>query len=406
MANSIKEVFEEEAGNLKIDRNLYREISRFERGFVNRDDNSIAFFGGNLLGVYPIRFVQNDRNQWFDEVLDIDDYSAREKLHGLDSINPSFHVQSDIFNMSCLWLLHAIYSKGTGSSREKEAAMLDVLLILHYRFLSSLMAHNFPYPADPSTALAAYAVLSKKFALKQHGNWWAYLKARCEDIMSRNSIHRTTIEKFNDDEAITWMIGDIQDRLRKAVRKMVEVFHRVRREDEKIGFSRSSGVDMEGNIVVKDRLNQHNEYRRYLKEIISDKRSLIKKPILEVVSGAMHTMNERHLEETLAYVSDNYRVRGEKNIDILIDETLQHAFDVMGRDEFRRNFSLATFLTRLRALYMASRSSDPAVAKMKEIAEKIVEKATRSRNPSVISSVRTGLFLYLVLRTITREYFD
>lgn len=406
MANSIKQVFEEEAEELKIDRGLYRDIASFERDFVNRDDNSIAFFGSNLLGVYPIRFKQNDRNRWFDDVLDMDDYAAKEKLHSLESINPAFHVQSDVFNMSCLWLVHAIYANGGGSSRDKEAAMMNVLLILHYRFLSSLMAHNFRYPADKSTALATYASLSKKFALKQHGSWSAYLHARCEDILSPRSIHRTTIENFNDDEAITWMISDIQDRLRKAVKKMMEVFYRIREQDEKIGFSRSSGVDLDGNIVVKDKQNKHNEYMRYLKEVIGDRRTLIKRPIVEVIASAMHTMNDRFLVDTLEYIADNYRVRGEKEIDVLIEETLQHAFDVMSREEFSKGFDLASFITRLRALYMASRSNDPSVAKMKEIAERLVEKATRSRNSTVVSSVRTGVLLYLVLRTFTKSHFS
>lgn len=406
MANSIKEVFEEETPDLKFDRRLLKEIASFERDFVNRDDNHIAFFGSNLLGVHPIRFKQSDRNRWFDDVLELDDFTAKEKLHSLDSINPAFHVQSDVFNMSCLWLVHAIYAKGNVSSRDKEEAMLNVLLILHYRFLSSLMAHNFRYPADPSVALATYAELSKKFALKQHGSWSKYLHARCEDILSRNSIHRNTIENFNDDDAITWMIADIQDRLRKAVKKMMEVFYRVKEKDERIGFSRSSGIDIEGNIVVKDKFNRHNEFKRYLKGIMGDKRSLIKTPVVEVIASAMHTMNDRYLVDTLEYISDNYQGRDTKEIDELIEETLEHAFEVMGREEFRRGIDLPSFITRLRALYMASRSTDPSVAKMKKIAESYVEKATRSRNNTVISSVRTGLLLYLVLRTVTKSYFD
>ena len=405
MADSIKDVFEEEVGDLTFDRNRYKMIASFERDFVNRDENSIAFFGSNLMGVYPIRFKQGDRNRWFDDVLEMDDFSTKEKLHSLESINPAFHVQSDVFNMSCLWTLHAIHTKGKGSSRDKENAMIDVLLSLHYRFLSSLMAHNFPYPADRSIAIATYASLSKKFALKQHGSWAAYLRARAESIISHRSIHRNTIEQFNDDDAITWMISDIQDRLRKAFTKMMEVFYRVREEDEKIGFSRSSGIDFEGNIVVKDRLSDHNTYVRYLKGVVGNKKTLIKEPVVDVISSAMHTMNRKHLVEVLEYVSDNYDARTGRAIDDLIDEVLQHAFDVMGRDDFKKGADLPAFITRLRALYMASRSNDPGVTKMKSISEELVEKAIRSRNKSVVSSVRTGLMLYLVLRTLTKEFF-
>lgn len=406
MADSIKDVFDSEIYDLKIDRGLYRRISQFERDFVNRDSDSIAFFGGNLIGVYPIRFKQDDRNRWFDDVMELDDFSAKEKLHSLPSINPSFNVQSDVFNMSCLWLVHVIYARGSGSSKDKEEAMLNVLLILHYRFLSSLIAHNFRYPADKSVALATYAELSKKFALKQHGSWFAYLKARCEDILSSRSIHRNTIEHFNDDDAITWMVGDVQDRLRKAFNKIREVFYRVRDQGGKVGFSSSTGMDIEGDVVVKDRFSRHGDYKRYLKEIIGDKRSFIKEPVLEVVGKAMHTMPEKRLLETLEFISDNYRAQGEVVIDELVDETLEHAFEVLQREGSRGVGNLTDLITRLRALYMASRSNDPSVMKMKDYAEKFVKKATGTKNNSVLASVRTGVLLYIVLRTFTKEHFS
>lgn len=48
MASTIREVFEQEMKHLKIDLKLVKTISQFERHFVNKNENHIAFLGGNL----------------------------------------------------------------------------------------------------------------------------------------------------------------------------------------------------------------------------------------------------------------------------------------------------------------------------------------------------------------------
>jgi len=407
MARTIKEVFAEELKHLKIDLKLVKAIGQFERHFVNKSEDHIAFLGGNLLGTPPLRFHSSDRNNWFDEVLRVDDVVLKNELHALPSVDPTQRVRTDVYNLSCVWLVHAIHTTSNLSARQKEQGMMDALRAMHYRFLSSLMAHNFKYEPDRTLAEATYAALSYKFALKQKGSWAALIEARCEDILSRNSIHSETIERFDDDQQVQYMVGDIQGRIREIVKKMVHVFYEVQKSPTRVQ-TRSSLVDLDGQMHVRDLTRQNSRYKRYINTTLSDRSTFIRSELVGIVGDVMHTMPERHLTSALEYMADNYGRRGDPKIQALIDETLLHAFEYIGenRQEFRNSIDLATLIGRLRSLYMSSRSTDPSLLKMRDLSLAITKRAVKSNNKSLLAAVRTGCMVYIVLRTFTMNYYS
>src|SRR5690606_16040062 len=220
MAKNIKSVFEEHASGLKIDKALIKRIHEYEREFVNRNDDHIQFFGGNLLGVERPRFKSSDWNNWFDNVLMIDDVALRSDLHSLPTIDPSFVVTSDVMYLSCVWLVHAIFNSNL-SANDKQQGMIDTLLIFQYKAITSKIAHDFKYSVNREVALATYAALSKKFYIKKYGTWGKVLLARAEDIISRNSIHYQAIKYFDKDKKITDMVSDVQGRVREDRKSVV-----------------------------------------------------------------------------------------------------------------------------------------------------------------------------------------
>ena len=407
MSRSIKEVFADEMKHLKIDVKLVKTISQFERYFVNKNEDHIAFLGGNLLGTPPMRFHTSDRNAWFDEVLQTDDVVLRNELHSLPTVDPTQRVRTDVFNLSVVWLVHAIHNASGLSSRQKEQGMMDALRAMHYRFLGSLMAHYYPYEPDRAIAEATYAALSYKFSIKQHGSWAALIEARCEDVLSRGSIHASTIDKFDDDEQIQRMISDVQGRIREVVKKMTAIFHRVKDSPTRIS-SRSNMIDLGGEMHVRDLARQNSRYKRYIHTTLTDRATFIRGQLTGIVANVMHTMPERHLNSALEYMADNYGRRGDPKIQELVDETLLHAFEYINenRREFRNSIDLATLLSRLRSLYMSSRSTDASLLKMRELSLAIARRAVKSNNKSLLASVRTGCMLYIVLRTFSMTYFS
>ena len=84
MSSAIKAVFESFCGNLPIDKSLAKRLHSFTTNFINKNRDHIEFFGGNLTGAHVVRFVDADKNHWFDDILDgVDEEELRERIHVL-----------------------------------------------------------------------------------------------------------------------------------------------------------------------------------------------------------------------------------------------------------------------------------------------------------------------------------
>lgn len=400
---NIKSVFDG-ASPFKITPAFIKQIHHYGQAFVNKTEDHVAFFGGNLTGVHIVRFTTSDKNEWVSDFLEYDEYELKQQITALPTIDASWVRATDILNLSCLYLAHRIF-KSDLNPKQKEQGMIDVLLMMHYKLISSLLAHYYRYPADEQTAMATYAALSKKFALKQHGNWSGVFLERCKDIISKNSIHYKTLERFDDDDAIVYMITDIQGRLRNMIKNLYTVFEQVRSQNAKI-LTVAGTVELDGKMVVRDVTSNYTPYRRYLAEIATDKDRFIKNELIEVISSVMTTMSEAMFRTALLYIVDEAK-KDSKDITVLLDEILLHAFEYLSTDRrAQEKFKdIPALITRLRGLYMSSRSSDPSLLKMRNMGEKLIKKAIQSKNESMVAAVRTGVLLYVVLRTFSKEYY-
>lgn len=404
----IKKIFDEAFASqtppFVINEKFLRSVEQYSLSFLHKNEDHIKFFGGNLFGVNPIRFVTSDKNIWLDDIVQLDEYEIRERIIAPETgVSEDWVRATDIMNLSCLYLCHRIYNS-TLPEKDKHAGMVNVLMILHYKFLSSLMAHYFnKAPANEATALAVYAALSKKYAIKQHGNWQAMLTDRCKDIISNTSIHKLTISKFDDDDAIVYMVTDTQGRMRNVVKKQYQVFVEVRAQNAKI-TSVGGHVQLESGLAVRDVSRLYTPYVRYLAEISSNKPVFIKEDLISVVGSAIQTMPEQLLLDSLNYICEHTK---DKLVDDLLKEIMLHAFEFLASDPSSRHAlkDISLLLSKLRGLYMASRSSNPSIIKMRALGEKVVSKAIKSKSPSTVASVRTGVFLYVITRVFAKSYY-
>jgi len=408
MSSSIKEVFKQQLSDLELDSKLVKRLSHFKHAFINKNDEHIKFFGGNLLGVEIVRYLQSDRDEWFSEVLDVDDVTLTEALYSLEVINEEYKRTSDVVNLTSVWLLHAIYNAPKLSASEKEKAMIDVVYMLQVKFITSIFAHYFKFPADKEIAQAVYESLSRKYALKQAGSWNALFTERSKDVIAHNSIHLNTIKRFDDDDAILYMITDIQGRIREVVKKMYAVLIQMRDNKDRIHSTTSVALTTDGEAILKDRQRSFSTYKRYIHSIIPDRQTFIRDEVVSVITDAMHTMSPKLFIDVLEHCSANYGKASHAEIGELCDETLLHAFEFLSTNRalLRNQGDLSKLLTRLRSLYMASRMVDPTLLKMRDLADSIVAKSSTSKNKAMQASLRTGLELYIVLRTFTMNYYS
>jgi hypothetical protein len=404
---SIKGVFESECAHLALDAQLAKRIHLYTVGFAHKNQDHIEFFGGNLTGVQVVRFTDADRDHWFTEIVQADEDALEARLLALPTVNENFNVSSDTMNLSCAWLLHALLHSKKLSDAQRHQAMLDVVLVMQYKFLTSRLYRHFKYPADRATAEATYAALTFKYAIKQYGSWAAVLNARAEEVISPTGLHRKAIELMDPDSAVIYLLNDTQGRIRDMLKNIYDVFLQVHRQGIKIS-STSSLVEHDGVEILKDKSKNLLAYTRYINSIITDRNSFIREELLTVIEKQMKTMPPRLFRESLEWMSDNYRQSGASMIEELLNETLIHSFDYLAenRNLVRNSTDLASLLTRLRGVYMSSRSTDPALFSLREKAEKIVKLATNNKNSSVIAAVRTGILLYLIARAYSMRYYS
>lgn len=405
-SSSLKSIFEEQV-NLQVTPRLVKAIHDFERGFANYDEDHIAFFGGHTMGVHKMRFRVTDRENWFTDVMQMDDVVLDDAIEDLPTIKAEWARASDSMNLSSAYLIHFIRNSHLLTQAQRQEACVQVAQVMMYKFLGSLMAHYYPYATSEETMNAMYAALSKKYVLKRAGSWGKLLRERAEELVSVSSVHRRVFDKFDDDEAVVRMVNDTQARLRQIVKSMTEVFYEVRSRGVKIGTERNV-LDIDGETVLLDKSKRYTTYIRYLHDVIGDRNSFVRQELVKVITDIMHTMPPRMFNETLAWMSSNHQTPAGKDVAKLIDETLIFAFDLMAtnRATLGKQKGLSPLLTRLRSLYMASLMADKNLLECKAMAESIVVKATGSKSNSTVASVRTGIQLYVVLRSMAMNYYQ
>lgn len=416
MHRLIAEVFETECARLAIDASLIKRLRMYESAFVGRNEDHIQFFGGHLLGVHPVKFLPSDRMRWFEDILHVDELILKDKLYALMAydekdklmkpvVNQEWVVSSDVMNLSCAWLIHAIYVSKL-DAKAKEQGMIDVLLILQYKYLTSLLFHYFRYPAVKEVAEATYAALSDKFTIKQVGTWAAFFRVRAESILDKSGPHAEMIAKMNDDEKVIYFVNDLQGRIRDVLKNIYDVFDRVHHSGQRINTV-SAVTDHDGERILKDKTKSLMMYTRYLNSVITDKESFIREELVQVIERLVHTAPPAVFRSTLAWMSEHYRQGRYGVIEEVVNECLVHSFAYFNehREYVRGTPNLAELMGRLKGVYASSRSTDPVLIKLRDKTEALVHQAVASKNESVLASVRTALLLYLVARALTMTHY-
>lgn len=405
---TLKEVFDDQFRDVKFDRNLCLRVIRFSNTFMTRNDDHASFFGGVLMGVHPIRFLSSDRERWYEEVLDVDETLLADNFKKVTSVNHTFNVMGDVFNYTPIYIAHRIlYNASLPMNLRKEAAV-HAFMVLHYRYLTSLLVPRFTYLADPEIAQATYMRLSGRFDIRRYGSWRKLLLARSEDLVGPNSVYRDFIRDFQPDEKVIRVVTDTQGRIRELVKKVYQTYIDTKEAGERVRSVSATMVSVDGEVVLKDRHSDYNSYVRYLQEVVGSERGFVRDELVSVISSAMKTMPPELLKESLRYLSRHHGSPRMGYLDELIQETLIYVFEYLqsNRILLSRTSEIPNLIAKIRALLMASRSSDPAVLKLREKGDRLVKAAVKTRNPSVIASVRTGLLLYITLRALTKQYYS
>lgn len=402
----IKGVFDKVCSHLKFDITLARKVVEFQTAFVNKNEDHVAFFGGVLTGVEVVRFTSLDMNHFFSDVLKINELELEDELHALKSVEAHRNVSGDVFNHSCLWLVHKFLTSNLPDKDAKRAALSSALL-LNYRYLTSLLSWYFKFPANPEDAQAAYSRLTKKSAIKQYGSWHALLEARCQDFFPPSGLHQKTVMSYEDDYAIIYALNDSQGRIRSMMKHLMGELIAAKHAGARVRAV-SSTVELDGEGFLRDKARGMGTYSQYLFNILADEHTFVKQEIVGILSEALHTAPPHFVTECLVWMSKNYKTSKGKDIDPLITEVLIHSFNYLegNRNIMRETVGMDGFIMRLKGVYMSSLSTDPRLARIRLLSDNIVAAATTSRNQATHAALRTAIMLYIVVRAFSMNHYS
>lgn len=399
----IKDILAKTMSHVKVNQALVRDIDYYVNSYLNKNEDHVSFFGSNLTGVTRIVYGNDDRNAWAIEILDIDEIEIKSRVKALDHIGSDWVRGTDGVNLSLIYTMHLIHHS-TLSTTSKRQAIINCLVILQAKFLSSLLYGYFKHPVSEKLALAVYDALSRKFYIKKYGTWLAILQARAESIYDHD--HKNTIVTFETDERIQYMITDVQTRIKSMILNIYDVTMKLNAKGVGVG-SNSMMVKMEDSIEVRSIERDFDNYRNYLNQVIQEPRAFIKDEIVDIISDSITTMPKKLLYDMLLVVSSKAQTNdtkfNEKTEDILI-----YTFDYFRENKRSVNdlSNLGRLVVALKSLFTASKTNSTTVINLREYFDKMVKDNIKSRNPATIAGLRTGIVLYIILRTLTKNFYN
>lgn len=404
--NTVKSVFDTHCVALVFDTKLIRRVQTYEQQFVNKNEHHIAFFGGNLMGVNPVRFVPDDRRRWFDDIVRADEYAIRADIITLKDIVAERHVSSDAMNLSCLWMIHRFLTEPTLTEAQRYDGALAVALIMNYKFITSILADWFPWTADPVVAQTTYSMMSKRFGLKMNGTWGLLLRQRSDDIVRKGGLHYKTFLKFTDNYEVVKLANDVQGRIKSILKYIRDVFTVAQNSPELHVKTQTNAITIDGEIHLRDKTRLISQYRNSILGVIGDRRGFIVPELVDVVVTVVQTVPQKIMDQTLLYMVNNSSLKVDPNIQALVDAVLQHSFDYLARNPYlmRNKSDLAGLISKMRALYTSAKTNNELILEIRRTGNAVARSALGNKKAdALISSTRTAIALYILLRTMTMK---
>lgn len=412
---NISEVFAHHGKDLKIDRNLAIEIRNYVSSFMSKNESHVSFFGGILIGVNKVVYSTSDLNYFWDSIIEMDKREVTKDLYELRNpdgsavINQKFNVASDPTNMAFLWLCHRVKTS-TLKETEINATIINLLMMLQIKFLTSLLNEYYPYPVDKELALATYNRLSRRFILRQYNSWREVLEYRANNIFNDpdregNVKTNQVLNYFNHNQNILDMVTGIQTAIRRSLVEYNIVFYQVRDEEKRI-VSTSQVSNLEGDNVLLDKISTMNTYRTYLYSILGSEKDFIKDEILIVLTKNLGGVRYKPMYKILMFISQNYGAKKQDDIKEFVDDSLVFGLNFIARNKLNPK-DLITVFKRLHGGLSSSRSADPNLLRLRDLGDSIVKRVLGEKSyNATTTSLRTAVMLYIVLRTITQQHYS
>ena len=445
MSHELRDVFYQTLP-IKITLPVAKAIIQLVNAYETRDSNPLAF-NTYSLGVHKCLFLTSDRNDFFN-LFDIDVTNVTDLVHGLmkgtnrfcgisendvnrmespvkgvnvsdigramnqtRSTDTNFRIVTDPFNVFAVYIIH-LCDRADISNRVKEEAKFKTFMLLQYRFFTSLVNHRFPYGADESLMTAMFESLTGRFDIKTYGTWKKVMESRAVSLLNPTGIHGKTIQNFAEDRNIVYFLSDSQTRIRNQINLITGEYMKIKDENDTFGTYSATGVDKEGEKVLLDNVSMLDVM---CSGVYGDSLSVAKfldQKTISLISSMFSNLNATNFRSLLVNFSDKAvkdnraktsnatRDKDGKvmliGAEVLIKTIIQRSYRycVQNNVDIRKPILV---LKTMKDAFSASRVMDEGILQLRESVNELVLELQSSRRDSVLSALRIGFMLYILI---------
>ena len=365
-------------------------------------------------------FINNVKRRLFNPVasmtLGISNSEMKQVIHNIPTIDDSFVVASDPFNVFTIWVTYNILNSKLDNKLKYQSAQAT-LLLLHYKFFTSLVNYRFKYPANEAAMVTTYEAISNKFDIKVLGTWKRVMEKGADDAIDPNGIHGKTWTTFNNDLKILYIITDIQSRLRSKINLFYEAYMQVKAEGDLIGSYDTVGTDTEGKKEIK--ANEHG-IDIAISSVYQDCMSVSRIIDIKAMRLAVALFSAIRLEQLkqfiisfseecvkLAKLGADDKITKSKDTGneiligghILIQSIIQQSYRYCRNNDIDISIP-SKFIKGVKDVYTSSRITEPGILQVRESVAHYVSTLQTSTRESTVTALRTSFIVYVVILSL------
>lgn len=413
MATTLREVFARQF-KVAITPAFAKQMTQYCLAFEVRGTHAQAL-NSPYLGVHPIYFLPQDRDFLFSNC-GCTEAEVKNAIAACPSINRDFRVASDAYNLFTIWVAYLTLTS-TLSDKMKGELLYVLFKLLHYKFFTSLVRHNYPHPANEYVMQQTLESLSGKFDIKkpETSTWKLLIEKRCLKLIDRReSVYYETIHRFGVDVQLMYMIGAMQTWLRNQIKRINRVYYQFVKEKSQIGsYGLSTEVD-DGQIIR----SVDAMFDQMFSELVAqapNTAKLIDNADLNLVCKLTNTprldlartmftkfcdtaaQQNRTNKQDLEVVENKrtYYVGYRALLRHLLQDTYAALATANGLD-FRNR---AGILQSVMNLYRSSRTGDQRILVVKDSVERMLAGFNITRREATLSFLKINFILYIILRS-------
>lgn len=395
------ETLEEVFKHVVFDYNLLKKVNKYKMGIINKNQEHIEFFSGNLTGVQTLRFAPNKEYIEFFHIFGVTPEQINKAIVASPLFNIKYDVEGDPFNHLCVYVAHRFLTSPKLNKQQREMGAIEGTLIFLIRVVIILINARFFYPANRDVARQVYEELSHKYLIKQYKDWYSVLNYQAEKSCGEDGLHRDRFLKYDEDDGVRYIMTNMQTSLSSLIKGIYAVMMDLNSKKSKIKTGTLIETNMSGELAFKDVSVDEERYVQMALQALPDKGTLIDVNLLSITQEIIGTCDTSRLKEMLGFISrDMYKNPKVKELATEFTKlSILYCISYAKREHLSKSTHNNTglFLTKIKTGIMSAKSQDSNLLDMRTVGLDLINIYYQKASLQNKSSLRTGFAFYIYL---------